>query len=251
MKINSEAKLLAIMGLIVACGGGFLIFSNKNPVVPSPTINATPKPWNVSDFDVAFKAAKHVQGNPNAPLKVMEFADAQCPSCRRTHQNFGHKLGKEIEAQFAFMYYPIPNIGHERAIPCIIAMEAASRQNKFWEMHNALFAKQDSEAERGGEPDLSDAFIEKQASTIGLNIDQFKKDMKDPAMAKVAPDAVQYALSHQIDNTPTFVFSYKGKVEVAVGTDQFVEKLKGYPGMPTPEELKEKGTKPPIVPPSL
>jgi protein-disulfide isomerase len=243
-KSNFEAKILAIMALIVLGGGAFLLMSNKNVVEPGPAQpTPAPKEWTITEFDNIFKTAKHVRGNANSPLKIIEFADAQCPSCRRTFDVFAHKFGKEIDANFAFMHFPIPNIGHTHAIPCIIAMEAASKQNKFWEMHEALFAKQEIENTPGAEADLSDEFIQKQATQIGLNLEQFNKDLKDPEVAKIAPDSEKFAVANRIEMTPTFLYSYQGKAGIAVGAQELVEKLKGYPGLPKPEDLEGKKTK--------
>jgi protein-disulfide isomerase len=258
MKNNSETKLLAIMAVVVALGGAFLLFSNKNVTEPTPVSTPIPKkPWTVAEFDAVFKSATHIRGNDKSPLKIIEFADAQCPSCRRTFDIFAHKFGKEIDANFAFMHYPIHGEHdlpmHEHAIPAIVAMEAAGNQNKFWEMQEALFTKQESEKGIGGEPDLSDAFIQKQAQTIGLNMEQFNKDIKEPALTKNANETATFASGKGINVTPSFLYLYKGKVEVAGGSTELVEQLKGYPGLPTPEELKgNTGTpKPVLAPPGL
>jgi protein-disulfide isomerase len=252
MKSNSETKLLAIMALIVLAGGGFLLLGNKNPVVPTPMTTPAPINWTTTQFDEVFKAAKHTRGNPNSPLQIIEFADTECPSCRRTFHAFSHKLGKEIDANFAYLHYPIPGLGHDHSIPCTTAMEAAHRQSKFWEMHEALFAKQDVEADTTAHPDLSNEFIQKQAEKIGLNMEQFNKDIKDPALMKVGEESEKYALAQKIDQTPTFVYKYQGKVEIAVGAPILLDKLKGYPGLPTNEEFNVKtGVKSAIPPPSL
>jgi protein-disulfide isomerase len=243
-KSNFEAKLLAVMALVVLGGGAFLVFSNKATDAPAPRESEVKKEWTPAEFDEIFKAAKHVKGNANSPLKVIEFADAQCPSCRRTFAAFGKKLGKEIDAQFAYMHYPISGIGHDHAIPCVTAMEAAAKQNKFWEMHEALFAQQNSEANLGGEPDLSDDFIQKVAKEVGLNMTQFNTDIKDPALMRIGAESERFAMSKKIDMTPTFLYMYKGKVSVAVGSQPFLEQLKGYPGLPTPEELKAQSAPP-------
>jgi protein-disulfide isomerase len=241
-KSNFEAKILAIMAFIVLGGGAFLLLSNKGPIEPPGVPQATPVPkvWTAGEFDEIFKTATHVRGNANSPLKIIEFADAQCPSCRRTFDNFAHKFGKEIDANFAFMHYPISGIGHTHAIPCIIAMESASKQDKFWEMHEALFAKQEAESTPASEADLSDEFILKQAEKIGLNLEQFKKDLEDSALAKIAPDSEKFAIAKGITMTPTFLYLYKGKAGLAIGAQELVEQLKGYPGLPTSEELKSK-----------
>jgi predicted DsbA family dithiol-disulfide isomerase len=53
--------------------------------------------------------------------------------------------------------------------PCAIAALAAEKQGKFWEIHEKLFANQ---------KDLNDAKVEAIAQEIGLNMEQFNKDLK-------------------------------------------------------------------------
>lgn len=62
---------------------------------------------------------------------------------------------------------------HNRAMPAALASEAAGKQGKFWEMHDKLFENN---------KDLTDENFEKWAGEIGINVEQFKKDMKDKAL---------------------------------------------------------------------
>jgi protein-disulfide isomerase len=245
MKSNTEAKLLAGMALLILGGGAFLLQSNQSKdILSPPPATPAPKVWTVAEFEETFKTATHTRGNANSPLQIIEFADAQCPLCRSMFVLFTHKLGKEIDAHFGFMHYPIHNERdvpmHERAIPCIIAMESAGKQSKFWEMQEALFSKQETEIPLGGEPDLSDEFIQKQAKKIGLNLDTFNTDLKDPALAKIAEDTNTFAVSKQIHGTPSFVYSYQGKTGVAMGAIELAKQLKGCPGIPTVAEIEAK-----------
>jgi protein-disulfide isomerase len=62
---------------------------------------------------------------------------------------------------------------HNRAMAAAMAAEAAGKQGKFWEMHDKLF--QDPRA-------LTDENFDKYAEEIGLNKEQFKKDMTDKGL---------------------------------------------------------------------
>jgi protein-disulfide isomerase len=241
-------KLLLIMGLIVLLGGGFLLFSNKSTNVPTPP--EPPKAWTKEAFDALFEQSPHQKGNPNAPLKIVEFADGQCPMCRRTYRRIISRIGKEIDAHFAYRHFPLTTI-HDRAVPCVVAMEAAGRQKKFWEMYDKIFTQSPEEIEAGKQPfsdfkpDLSDAAIEKMAKEIGLNMEQFQKDFKDDSLISEAHTAEQEAGKLGIDSTPTFVIAYKGEYAQAIGIKGLAEKLKDYPGMPDlTDELKEAKPRP-------
>ena len=86
-------------------------------------------------------------GNPDAPITIVEFSDFQCPFCARFHtQTLPLLLEEYIEqgkVKLVFRDFPIQSI-HPNALPASIAAECANDQNKFREMHDVLFEKQNS-----------------------------------------------------------------------------------------------------------
>jgi protein-disulfide isomerase len=86
-------------------------------------------------------------GNPNAPITIVEFSDFQCPFCARFHtQTLPSLLEEYIEqgkVKLVFRDFPIQSI-HPNALPASVAAECANDQNKFREMHDALFENQNS-----------------------------------------------------------------------------------------------------------
>lgn len=86
-------------------------------------------------------------GNPDAPITIVEFSDFQCPFCARFHiQTLPLLLGEYIEkgkVKLVFRDFPIQSI-HPNALPASVAAECANDQNKFREMHDALFENQNN-----------------------------------------------------------------------------------------------------------
>ena len=86
-------------------------------------------------------------GNPDAPITIVEFSDFQCPFCARFHiQTLPLLLEEYIEkskAKLVFRDFPIQSI-HPNALPASVAAECANDQNKFREMHDALFENQNN-----------------------------------------------------------------------------------------------------------
>ena len=84
-------------------------------------------------------------GNANAPITIIEFSDFQCPFCARFHtQTLPLLLEEYIEqgkVKLVFRDFPIQSI-HPNALPASIAAECANEQDKFREMHDMLFEKQ-------------------------------------------------------------------------------------------------------------
>ncbi len=84
---------------------------------------------------------------------------------------------------------------HNRAQPAAQASEAAGKQGKFWEMHDKIFENM---------KDLTDENFAKWAGELGLNVDQFKKDIEDPEIKKKIADQQKLGGSLGARGTPAF-----------------------------------------------
>ena len=89
---------------------------------------------------------------------------------------------------------------HSFARKAAIAALAAGRQGKFWEIHEKLYANQ---------RELSDAKIEAIAQEIGLNMEQFNKDLKDPAIASLIDRDINNGRQANVQGTPTIFVNGK------------------------------------------
>ncbi len=140
----------------------------------------------------------HIRGNPNAPVTMEEFGDFQCPPCG-SFAAFAGELLKEYDSRLRIVFRHFPLAAHEHAREASLAAEAAGLQGHFWEMYDVLYREQ---AAWSKAPDTRELF-ESYAGTIGLNVDQFKKDLDgEQAKARVDSDQAR-AESLGINVTPT------------------------------------------------
>lgn len=82
-------------------------------------------------------------GDSAASVKVIEFADLECPYCRTFHSSFNiaqQKYGKDLA--LIYIYYPLPM--HRFARPAARAAECAAAQGRFGEFQGVVYDKQDS-----------------------------------------------------------------------------------------------------------
>jgi protein-disulfide isomerase len=87
---------------------------------------------------VTYDAAR-VQGNPDAPVTIVEFADYQCPFCKKTEDTLKALLSKYGgRVKLAFLDFPLSEI-HGQAETAAEAARCAGEQAKFWEYHDSLF----------------------------------------------------------------------------------------------------------------
>ena len=155
-----------------------------------------PEPSKV--YEVA-TAGSPKKGPDSARVKVVEFSDFQCPFCGRvtpTLEQVQKTYGDDV--QIVFKHLPLRI--HPKAPAAHAAAEAAKAQGKFWEMHDLIFANQ---------RELSETKYIEYAGQIGLDVDQFKKDMTSPETKKRVDADVAEAARLGVTGTPGFFINGK------------------------------------------
>lgn len=82
-------------------------------------------------------ASDHVRGNPEAPVKVVEFSDLECPFCKRFHETMQTVMadyGKDGRVAWVYRHFPLTTI-HPKALKEAEASECAATlgdDGKFW-----------------------------------------------------------------------------------------------------------------------
>ena len=137
----------------------------------------------------------HIRGPVDAPLTLVEYGDYDCPFCARATG-----VARELRAHFGddlryvFRHLPLPDV-HPHAELAAAAAEAAAAQGSFWEMHDLLFARQDS---------LELADLAGYAGDLGLDVERFLRDLDDSQSARRVRDDVASAEASGARGTPTF-----------------------------------------------
>src|SRR5436305_14107980 len=176
MKRYLPFVIVAAVGL-AALGSGAMLYQAKRP-------HLRPIPENKGLPETAGAESPHIRGNPNAPVTLEEFGDFQCPPCS-SFATFTEQLLKEYDSRLRIVFRNFPLPAHEHAREAALAAEAAGFQGKFWEMHDTLYREQSSWSKAPNARELFESY----AGTLGLNMDQFKKDMdSDKARERVDSD---------------------------------------------------------------
>jgi protein-disulfide isomerase len=106
-----------------------------------------------------------IKGNPDAPVTIVEFADFQCPFCKKTDATLIALLAKyDGRVKLAFLDFPLSEI-HGQAEKAAEAARCAGDQGKFWEFHDHLFADQSK---------LDDASLIGHAQSLHLDENAFR-----------------------------------------------------------------------------
>ncbi len=137
----------------------------------------------------------HVRGVYAADtVEVVGYEDFLCPYCRRLRQVY-RRLSDSLGERLVYVFRHFPN---ERAHPgaelAARASEAAARQGRFDDMHDALFDR---------EPRVSEADVVELARTLGLDLARFVRDLdSDEVRARVAQDLADGRVNG-VTGTPT------------------------------------------------
>jgi protein-disulfide isomerase len=148
---------------------------------------------NVTVLEIT--AADHVLGPGDAPVTVLEYGDYECPFCRGAARDLHRMLDLYPGSiRFVFRNFPIPQL-HPHAEQAAEAAEAAAAQGRFWEMYELLLrpsAGLDLDSLLGYARDL------------GLDLDQFGKEVTGAAHAAKIEQDVREGIRNGVNATPKF-----------------------------------------------
>jgi protein-disulfide isomerase len=161
----------------------------------------------------------HIRGNPNAPVTLEEFGDFECPSCKNV-ATFLDKVIKEYEPQVRVIFRNFPLAMHQHSREAALAAEAAGLQGRFWEMHDRLFQEQAVWSSGTDAQALFDSYAE----MLGLDVAQFRKDVKGAKVRERIESDLTRARSLGVEVAPT-LFIDKRQVETKDGTPEKVHSL--------------------------
>ncbi|HEX7408985.1 MAG TPA: thioredoxin domain-containing protein [Candidatus Binatia bacterium] len=167
---------------------------SAKPAAPqAPQIDPN-KVYNIPAGNSPFK------GPADAPVTLALFSDFQCPFCSQIPGLVDQLLkAYPKEVKFVYKEFPLVTI-HQNAMPAARAAVAASKQGKFWEMHDKLFANQRA---------LQADNLKQYAKDIGLDAAKFEQDLASPDVQKEIDDDVRLAQQSQVSGTPTLFLNGK------------------------------------------
>jgi protein-disulfide isomerase len=137
----------------------------------------------------------HIQGSSEAPIKLLEYGDYECPYCGQAYpvvKEIQKRLGKRL--CFAFRNFPLAN-SHPHAEHAAEAAEAAAAQGRFWEMHDLLYENQEA---------LEDEDLARYAGALKLDARRLESEVSSGAhLARIRED-FRSGARNGVNGTPTF-----------------------------------------------
>ncbi|HCR81049.1 MAG: DSBA oxidoreductase [Candidatus Pacebacteria bacterium GW2011_GWB1_47_8] len=189
--MTGEAKVLIGVGVVtLALFVGGILMLTKN--------NASPTPQTV-DSAVLMREGSFRVGPAEAPITLVEFSDYQCPYCAQAQAVVDSLIAKYPD-QLLFTYRHFPLSQHRHAVPAAEAAEAAGEQDKFWEMSNLIFERQDEWAEASDPLPIFQQYAEE----LELDLEQFNQAMSEHTYQAKILQGVADGNTLGVNSTPFF-----------------------------------------------
>ncbi len=204
----SRPYLLAVAGLVILLAAVLVFYSSRG----TSTSNTTQQllaaqaefPWDM--------AKENSIGDPNAPVKLTEYEDFQCPYCLKYTANEEPTIIREYvkTGKVQLTYKHLPILGSE-SVQAAIAEVCAQQQGKFWELYNLLFltqakAGQDT-TEKTQAGRFSDDKLKQFATQIGLDMAKFNSCFTSTDALKTVQTQQAEANALGIKGTPGFTLN--------------------------------------------
>lgn len=156
------------------------------------------QPEAFKPIEVSLEGAP-IMGSPVAKVTLVEFTDYQCPFCARHFKNTSPQIIKDYvdqgKVRYAQREFPLTNI-HPLAAKASEAALCAGEQDKYWQMHDALFSDQKK---------LTEADLIAHAETLGLSKNHFVPCLQSGKFAGRVKQDLAFGSRAGIRGTPSFL----------------------------------------------
>ena len=213
--------LAAVLGLIllVAVGAQFVTLNVSSPSPSGDSVDASQISLD----------GEPMLGDEDAPITIVEFADYQCPFCRKFALETFDRLKTDYidtgKVRFVYKDFPLEQM-HDRSIEMAEAANCAADQGKYWEMNKKLFNEQ-QEISPGRMARFSADKISQWAEEIGLNVDEFDQCTSSNEYEAEAREDLTEGEKLGVTGTPTFfVYADGDATATKIGGAQPYSKFK-------------------------
>ncbi len=205
------------------------VSSTASSTISIPPVQTSLAPVTSSD---------HILGNPNAPIKIVEFSDPSCPYCKVFYpvmQQVMNNYGTNGQVAWVYRAFPLdkpdangyvlhPNAGHEsQAIECAGVLGG---NDKFWAYANRLYSVTPSVT-----PTTPNGLDQSQlpviAQYVGLNVASFNSCLSSGETAAKVEAEYQEGVTAGVDGTPySFIISSGSNTLIPIAGAETYAQLK-------------------------
>ncbi len=215
-KINYLIPIsIVLAGIIIAAS---IFFTGRMNVASVKNNGSQTSGVAVSDLKPV-TSEDHIRGNPNAPVKIVEYSDTECPFCKSFHSTLQKAVSDYGDkVVWVYRHFPIDSI-HPRAPKEAEATECAGEQggnDMFFKYLDRIFEVTPSNNK------LDPAQLSVIADYVGLDKAKFESCLSSGKYAAHVKENQQDAIATGGQGTPwTFIVAPNGKKFVISGAQTY------------------------------
>ncbi len=212
---KNRTQALSVPLAIVIAGGliaGAVFFGLKDNTVSAPTA-VVPQARQAVEQDAgeALENMKlvtsddHIRGNPDAPIKIVEYSDTECPFCKRFHETMKQVMdeyGDTGKVAWVYRHFPLDQL-HSKARKEAEALECAGAQggnDAFWKYADRVYEITPSNDR------LDPAELPKIAQYIGIDVPKFNECLSSGTYSEHVANDLEDAVATGGRGTPWSIF---------------------------------------------
>lgn len=201
-----------VVAAIIIGGAIFFGYRGSKELATGDSGTGAPAAVAVSLREVAHN--EHIRGNPDAPFKLVEYSDLECPFCKSFHatmQKAMDEYGKTGTLAWVYRHFPLDSI-HPKADKEAEGAECAAEQGgnaAFWSFVDRIFEITPS---NNG---LDSSKLTETAAYLKLDVKKFDACLASGRFAEAVERDYQDGLSAGARGTPFNVLVLKNKVTKA------------------------------------
>lgn len=203
---------IVIAGAFIA---GAIYFSGGKDPVPAnaAAVNQPSAQGDTDSLDqmAAISSGDHIRGDIEAPVKIVEYSDTECPFCKRFHgtlRQVTDEYGDTGKVAWVYRHFPLTQL-HSKALKEAEATECANElggQDAFWAYMDRLF--EITPSNNGLDPDE----LPKIAQYVGLDVAKFNTCLNSGKYIQHISQDTQNATATGGNGTPwSIVIAKNGK----------------------------------------
>ena len=166
----------------------------KAEAKPDDGDNGYGQPHGGTNYGVPTGENSPRRGANGALVTIIEFGGLTCPDCKKNMQTLRSIQVEHPEVAWVFRHFPTEDIVDRGAAR---AGAAAQRQDGFWKLREKVTGHEDTYS-----GDVFYGFVEE----LGMDLDEFKQDLRDPEIAKQLQLDKAVAEVFRGDQEPPFLF---------------------------------------------
>jgi protein-disulfide isomerase len=156
------------------------------------------QPFEKARLELEKKATGPAKGPANAPVKIVEFSDLQCPHCKEANPTIEKLLTEDPNIHFVYQNFPLPSHNWAEKAAAYDDCIAKASTDAFWKFVDSVYEAQDQIT-----ADNADQKLTELADKVGVKGSDIASCAALPETQSRVQASVNLGQSLDVTGTPT------------------------------------------------